>query len=138
LLAALVASCTPPAPATPERWAGVYEREHVVRLLDEKRNETVTDRLVLEPDPSGGLRFDFELWFTNAHRCAMSGVAMPKRDYFEWSDSTNAGCALRIVKVGPIVHLEDFRGACGRAGACGVRGKIDGSRLTRVSPARGR
>jgi len=132
LLAGSMFSCARSAPSGPEAWAGTYERAHIVRLLDEDRNERFIDRLVLEPDSTGGLRFAFELWFTNAHRCAMEGIAMPRNDYYEWGDTTGAGCALRIVKVGNIVHLEDFRGVCKSEGKCGMRGKIDGARLVRI------
>ena len=98
----------------------------------------VTDSLTLTKSPDGAIQFSFMLVCGNLHLCSMGGVAVPRDGYLEyrelldWLDPPEE-CVLRIRFAGNEVILEDSADVCKGTGACGVRCRIDGTRLFKVA-----
>ena len=77
--------------------AGEYSRAHEVFVFhgNEPVQVAVADRLALEATETGRLRFRLHLFAIGGGECDIDGVAVPRRDFFQF-ETPDRSCSLRI------------------------------------------
>jgi hypothetical protein len=131
----------PPAPPTQAKdagFAGTYTFKQTLQVLgeDDWEDAEFESCAWIEPE-NGQLKFDFVLWFTNAHSCSASGVANPTKEaqtwlYTEALEDNEHDCQLTFKVTGDKIIIEDVGEHC-QTHYCGMRGHIGTTEFERSS-----
>lgn len=114
---------------------GQYTNTHGMQVVGDSGEwemDEATDCLSIKEADDQRMTFAFELYFTNAHTCFMSGVA--ERDgvgqWVHTEKTEDVDCTLRISVADDNIQLRDVDSGC-RTHYCGARGFIDGASFSR-------